>query len=484
MLHHLFLRVRLLLINFHHVRRNCNEKSNTKTDDTMSTATTKTRSRSPPSRPRYRRRRKSRAFVVQILCLLLLSLSLLRVCDAKHNEWVAPDGDVVVVTEEEEEEEENASFKNAKEKSRYDDPSTLSQLFDWAIENSDRDKLRAMAKAMKTREEEEEEDETGDEGNERRNWRSEELLEKAKNVRAMLDQMAMHPSEVEILKEITEKFTDGSVDVRERVRALERLDEMVAQIDLAFDFHTILGLKPLLMVVENESEVNEVRAQACQVFATLTSNYEKIQEIAADEFNAVSVLLNATSLAFEKKDETVAKKCLFALTSLTRNVKRLRSEYLFNGDDVMRGKLSHAKYLFKSSLMAPKSVIGDAVWTRTANFLSDIVINAKHRDYNNDEETQLMANLFKDDWTAIEKAAIQVKLRFNSPNASEREASANLALAMIDSKDDAFRNAFKSIDFEIDLISYDGKYPNDSNEFKHLVRDIQRAFKKNTHEEL
>ena len=448
----------------------------------MSTVTTKKRSRSPSSRPPYRRRRP-RVFVVQILLLLLLSLSLLRLCDAKHNEWVAPDGDVVVVTEEEEE-EENSSFKNTKEKSAYDDPSTLSQLFDWAIENSDRDKLRAMAKAMKTREEEEEEEETGDEGNKRTNWRSEELLEKAKNVRAMLDQMAMHPSEVEILKEITEKFTDGSLDVRERVRALERLDEMVAQIDLAFDFHTILGLKPLLMVVENESEVKEVRAQACQVFATLTSNYEKIQEIAADEFNAVSVLLNATSLAFEKKEETVAKKCLFALTSLTRNVKRLRSEYLFNGDDVMRGKLSHAKYLFKSSLMAPKSVIGDAVWTRTANFLSDIVINAKHRDYNNDEETQLMANLFKDDWMAIEKAAIQVKLRFNSPNASEREASANLALAMIDSKDDAFRNAFKSIDFEIDLISYDGKYPNDSNEFKHLVRDIQRAFKKNTHEEL
>lgn len=446
----------------------------------MSTVTAKKRLRSPPSRPPYLRRR--RLFVFQILLLLLLSLFLLRLCDAKHNEWVAPDGDVVVVTEEEEE-EENSSFKNAGKKSHRDDPSTLSQLFDWAIENSDRDKLRAMAKAMKTREEEEEE-EIGDEGNKRTNWRSEELLEKAKNVRAMLDQMAMHPSEVEILKEITEKFTDGSADVRERVRALERLDEMVAQIDLAFDFHTILGLKPLLMVVENESEVNEVRAQACQVFATLTSNYEKIQEIAADEFNAVSVLLNATSLAFEKKDETVAKKCLFALTSLTRNVKRLRSEYLFNGDDLMRGKLSHAKYLFKSSLMAPKSVIGDAVWTRTANFLSDIVINAKHRDYNNDEETQLMANLFEDDWTAIEKAVMQVKLRFNSPNASEREASANLALAMIDSKDDAFRNAFKSIDFEIDLISYDGKYQNDSNEFKHLVRDIQRAFKKNTHEEL
>ena len=480
MLHHLLLCLRVLLINLHQMRRNCNDKSNNKTDDTMSTVTAKKRLRSPPSRPPYLRRR--RLFVFQILLLLLLSLFLLRLCDAKHNEWVAPDGDVVVVTEEEEE-EENSSFKNAGKKSHRDDPSTLSQLFDWAIENSDRDKLRAMAKAMKTREEEEEE-EIGDEGNKRTNWRSEELLEKAKNVRAMLDQMAMHPSEVEILKEITEKFTDGSADVRERVRALERLDEMVAQIDLAFDFHTILGLKPLLMVVENESEVNEVRAQACQVFATLTSNYEKIQEIAADEFNAVSVLLNATSLAFEKKDETVAKKCLFALTSLTRNVKRLRSEYLFNGDDLMRGKLSHAKYLFKSSLMAPKSVIGDAVWTRTANFLSDIVINAKHRDYNNDEETQLMTNLFEDDWTAIEKAVMQVKLRFNSPNASEREASANLALAMIDSKDDAFRNAFKSIDFEIDLISYDGKYQNDSNEFKHLVRDIQRAFKKNTHEEL
>jgi hypothetical protein len=373
-----------------------------------------------------------------------------------------------------------------------ENPETLSQLFDWAIQNSDRETLRSMAEEMRKREtllgdgDDDDFDDTKEKKNivRKKKWTSEELLEKAKNVREMLDQMAMHPSEVEILKEIVEIFTDGSLDARDRVRALERLDDMVAQIDLAFDFHTILGLKPLLMVVENEGEVTEVRAQACQVFATLTSNYEKIQEIAADEFNAVSVLLNATSLAFEKKDEVVTKKCLFALTSLTRNVKRLRSDYLFNGEDVMRGKLSHAKYLFKSSLMAPKSVIGDAVWTRTANFLSDIVINAKHRDYNNDEETQLMANLFKGDWIAIEKAAIQVQMRFNSPNASEREASANLALAMIDSKDDAFRNAFKSIDFEVDLKSHERNHPEDSDEFKHLVKDIQRAFEKGTHGEL
>ena len=372
-----------------------------------------------------------------------------------------------------------------------ENPETLSQLFDWAIQNSDRETLRSMAEEMRKRETplgdgDDDDFDTKEKKNivRKKKWTSEELLEKAKNVREMLDQMAMHPSEVEILKEIVEIFTDGSLDARDRVRALERLDDMVAQIDLAFDFHTILGLKPLLMVVENEGEVTEVRAQACQVFATLTSNYEKIQEIAADEFNAVSVLLNATSLAFEKKDEVVTKKCLFALTSLTRNVKRLRSDYLFNGEDVMRGKLSHAKYLFKSSLMAPKSVIGDAVWTRTANFLSDIVINAKHRDYNNDEETQLMANLFKGDWIAIEKAAIQVQMRFNSPNASEREASANLALAMIDSKDDAFRNAFKSIDFEVDLKSHERNHPEDSDEFKHLVKDIQRAFEKGTHGEL
>ena len=368
-----------------------------------------------------------------------------------------------------------------------ENPGTLSQLFDWAIQNSDRETLRSMAEEMNKRKT------TGDDGRNNEGttgginskWSSEALLEKAKNVREMLDQMALHPSEVETLKEITGIFTDGSLDVSERVMALERLDDMVAQIDLAFDFHTILGLKPLLMVVENESEVTEVRAQACQVFATLTSNYEKIQEIAADEFNAVSVLLNATSLAFEKKDETIAKKCLFALTSLTRNVKRLRSEYLFNGEDTMKGKLSHAKYLFKNSLMAPKSVIGDAVWTRTANFLSDVVINAKHSDYNNEEETQLVANLFEDDWEAMDKAARQVQLRFNSPNVSEREASANLALAMIDSKDEAFRNAFKSIGFDVDLNTYEGKHPDDSNEFKHLVRDIQRAFnKKGTHEEL
>jgi hypothetical protein len=406
-----------------------------------------------------------------------------------EHEWVAPeDGTVVAPAMLKSTGQVEAKSSDLDETFR-ENPETLSQLFDWAIQNSDRETLRSMAEEMRKRELGDGDD-INDDDEEKKNikrkkkWTSEELLEKAKNVREMLDQMAMHPSEVEILKEIVEIFTDGSLDARDRVRALERLDDMVAQIDLAFDFHTILGLKPLLMVVENEGEVTEVRAQACQVFATLTSNYEKIQEIAADEFNAVSVLLNATSLAFEKKDEVVAKKCLFALTSLTRNVKRLRSDYLFNGEDVMRGKLSHAKYLFKSSLMAPKSVIGDAVWTRTANFLSDIVINAKHRDYNNDEETQLMANLFKDDWIAIEKAAIQVQMRFNSPNASEREASANLALAMIDSKDDAFRNAFKSIDFEVDLKSHERNHPEDSDEFKHLVKDIQRAFKKGTHEEL
>ena len=203
-----------------------------------------------------------------------------------------------------------------------ENPETLSQLFDWAIQNSDRETLRSMAEEMRKREtllgdgDDDDFDDTKEKKNivRKKKWTSEELLEKAKNVREMLDQMAMHPSEVEILKEIVEIFTDGSLDARDRVRALERLDDMVAQIDLAFDFHTILGLKPLLMVVENEGEVTEVRAQACQVFATLTSNYEKIQEIAADEFNAVSVLLNATSLAFEKKDEVVAKKCLFALT--------------------------------------------------------------------------------------------------------------------------------------------------------------------------
>ena len=80
-----------------------------------------------------------------------------------------------------------------------ENPGTLSQLFDWAIQNSDRETLRSMAEEMNKRET------TGDDG--RRNegttggvnskWSSEALLEKAKNVREMLDQMALHPAEVE-----------------------------------------------------------------------------------------------------------------------------------------------------------------------------------------------------------------------------------------------------------------------------------------------
>ena len=55
-------------------------------------------------------------------------------------------------------------------------------------------------------------------------------------------------------------------------------------------------------------------------------------------------------------------------------MKRLRSEYLFNGEDTMKGKLSHAKYLFKNSLMAPKSVIGDARVDEDGEFFK------RHRD--------------------------------------------------------------------------------------------------------
>jgi hypothetical protein len=146
--------------------------------------------------------------------------------------------------------------------------------------------------------------------------------------------------------------------------------------------------------------------------------------------------------------------------------------------------MDHAKYLFKSSLITKKSLIADAVWTRTANFLSDIVINAKHDGRLTDTETELVANLFKDDLDAIKDAAKQVQVRFNSQNVSEREAAAHLALAMIDSKDETFKREFRKIEFEHDLLSHEVNFPKDSLDFRHLIKDIQRAFKKGTRDEL
>jgi hypothetical protein len=402
--------------------------------------------------------------------------SIERAEEAIAHEWVDEDGsfELAYFQSKQRIDETNRDGKK-------DNPETMQELFDWAIKNSDQARLRELAAEMKKLPDEASD---GEEKVSNSRFTKEELEQKRRDIREILDQMAMNPTEVEILKEVVEVFSEKANEMRVRVRALERLDDMVAQIDLAFDFHTIMGLKPLLSVIEDEGEMSEVRAHSCQVFATVTSNFEKIQEIAADDFNAVSVLLNATSLAFEKKDDVVAKKCLFALTSLTRNVRRLREDYLFNSDDFVMGKMDHAKYLFKSSLITKKSLIADAVWTRTANFLSDIVINAKHDGRLTDTETELVANLFKDDLDAIKDAAKQVQVRFNSQNVSEREAAAHLALAMIDSKDETFKREFRKIEFEHDLLSHEVNFPKDSLDFRHLIKDIQRAFKKGTRDEL
>ena len=118
---------------------------------------------------------------------------------------------------------------------------TLQSLFNWAIKNSDPEKLADMARRVR-------DGERVDVGalpdprgasaravpNQSR-WTTEELEQKRRDVREVLDALSRQPTEAQYIKLATGMYTNASLPKEDRILALDELKELVRQIDNASD---------------------------------------------------------------------------------------------------------------------------------------------------------------------------------------------------------------------------------------------------------
>ena len=109
---------------------------------------------------------------------------------------------------------------------------TLQSLFNWAIKNSDPEKLADMARRVR-------DGERVDVGalpdargasravpNQSR-WTTEELEQKRRDVREVLDALSNQPTEAQYIKLATGMYTNASLPKEDRILALDELKELV-----------------------------------------------------------------------------------------------------------------------------------------------------------------------------------------------------------------------------------------------------------------
>jgi hypothetical protein len=141
---------------------------------------------------------------------------------------------------------------------------SMQELFNWAIEHSDPERLREMAENVKNGE-----DVVGGGDRDRdrdrgslpdpfsassssarvvdRRWTEDELSQKRADVREALDALAAHPTEQTYIKLAHAVYADATAPVERRLEALETLTELIRPVDNANDLH-VLGAFYLTLV--------------------------------------------------------------------------------------------------------------------------------------------------------------------------------------------------------------------------------------------
>ena len=163
---------------------------------------------------------------------------------------------------------------------------TLQSLFNWAIKNSDPEKLADMARRVR-------DGERVDVGalpdargasravpNQSR-WTTEELEQKRRDVREVLDALSQQPTEAQYIKLATGMYTNASLPKEDRILALDELKELVRAIDNANDLHALGALAPLVHVALDApgTEDEDVASAAASTLAVAMSNNAEVQAL-------------------------------------------------------------------------------------------------------------------------------------------------------------------------------------------------------------
>lgn len=318
--------------------------------------------------PRNRRRRhRSRGVVVTLTAFFIVLALVARivVADAQTGRPNVEDADVKV---------DAAAAADEFYDTLPSDPATLSQLFQWSIENSDLDALREMADGTKTGKPEATRVKIDDDKAEswvaravrrfvaratsssttteepmraidgstqkvtmttttttqdnRRRYTEDELEQKKRDVREALDFMKSRPSPHELAKECGNIVRNAGKNetVERRVAALEILYDVVGPIDVANDLDKMGIAEALIGALSDEEE--EVASGAASVLAAAASNNGIVQGIIYDRggFDVLLELVASSETPLEVRD-----KCLWVLGMCARTHEASRVKFFAAG---------------------------------------------------------------------------------------------------------------------------------------------------------
>jgi hsp70-interacting protein len=323
---------------------------------------------SKPPRNRRRRHRSRGVIVTRIACFVALALvaRIVVVADAHTERPNVEDAADVNV--------DAAAAADEFYDTLPSDPATLSQLFQWSIENSDLDALREMAdgttkgkpgttgvkidddkaeswvaravrrfvaratSSMTSSSTEEpmraidgstqKVTTTTTTQDHRRRYTEDELERKKRDVREALDFMKSRPSPHELAKECGNIVRNAAKNetVERRVAALEILYDVVGPIDVANDLDKMGIAEALIGALSDEEE--EVASGAASVLAAAASNNGIVQGIIYDRggFDVLLELVASSQTPLEVRD-----KCLWVLGMCARTHEASRVKFFAEG---------------------------------------------------------------------------------------------------------------------------------------------------------
>ncbi|XP_062199743.1 hsp70 nucleotide exchange factor FES1-like [Phragmites australis] len=169
---------------------------------------------------------------------------------------------------------------------------SLDSMLQWAIGNSDPEKLKEKAADVEK-------------------LSADELLKRRQEIKDLVEKLKM-PSDADLMKIAIADLNNSSISLEDRQRALQELLVLVEPIDNANDLDKLGGLLPVIRELNNANE--DIRTTSAWVLGTASQNNAPVQ----NQILGYGALARLVEMGYSTSTEEAAK-ALYAIAALIRN---------------------------------------------------------------------------------------------------------------------------------------------------------------------
>uniref|UniRef100_A0A0D9XFJ4 Nucleotide exchange factor Fes1 domain-containing protein n=1 Tax=Leersia perrieri TaxID=77586 RepID=A0A0D9XFJ4_9ORYZ len=187
---------------------------------------------------------------------------------------------------------------------------SLDSMLQWAIGNSDPEKLKEQADGVQKLSED-------------------DLLKRRTEIKELMEKLKM-PSDADLMKIAIADLNNTSISLEDRQRALQELLLLVEPIDNANDLDKLGGLVPVIRDLTNANE--EIRTTSAWVLGKASQNNALVQ----NQILGYGALAKLVKMGYATSTEE-AVKALYAISALIRNnVNGQEAFYSENGNAMLQ----------------------------------------------------------------------------------------------------------------------------------------------------